>query len=77
MGPALGPGAQRSVPGAARKLIPQCRGRPRLVADRDSGQQLNRRIGDTLADRLRDEVNLDALREDLLVSVQQTDGPAI
>jgi len=32
---------------------------------------------DTFADRLRDEVNLDALREDLLVSVQQTMAPAI
>jgi len=32
---------------------------------------------DTFADRLRGEVNLDALREGLLVSVQQTDGPAI
>jgi hypothetical protein len=31
---------------------------------------------DAFADRLRDEVNLDALREDLLVSVQQTMAPA-
>jgi len=31
---------------------------------------------DTFADRLRDEVNLDALREDLLISVQQTMAPA-
>jgi hypothetical protein len=31
---------------------------------------------DAFADQLRDEVNLDALREDLLVSVQQTMAPA-
>jgi len=34
------------------------------------------RTMDTFADRLRDEVDLDALREDLLVSVQQTMAPA-
>ena len=34
------------------------------------------RTMETFADRLRDEVNLNALREDLLVSVQQTMAPA-